>query len=660
MSQHNTFWSLLICCFFCIYAQLSAQTINDSEDSVQLLIEKATYVQNPSEALSYLKQAIHFIDVINDSLKSQLNFALGLNYGRKYINDSANHYLQKALQFSAPYSGLKLLRADIYNSLGNVSRSQSLNEDAMSFFNMALLELDGNNTNERYYLEAKILGNIGGIYFDFQDFEKALYFAENSKEIALNKGFKDRYLISYLMVAYVARAWGKLDIALENNQLALAHVIEESDSSYIAHLYHNIASIYKLKNQWSEALKHYDKAEKIARIFEEEELLVSILLAKSEFYLESGQLSLAYNLAEEIKEKASDSGLLPKYIEALDIQYAALKAQGKYLDALNNREHYQMYKDSLFKADTKEKIADIEIKYETQKKEQTILQLEQEKEISQLQRAQERQLRYIMFLVAAILLLAVGLVFYRYRVKVRTSKILDLKNEELQKLNTTKDKLFAIISHDLKSPLSAFHTITSSLDSNWEQLEKEQIHEYIVSLRDSSAELYSMMDNLLRWALSQAEQIPFNPTHTDLQKMTASISKELYLALEAKSLKIKVEVEEGFSLLADQDMLKIMLRNLISNAIKFSKNGKTIVIKTAYKGHLPIVKIIDQGIGMTKEESDMLFVDSSKAQNIKNSHEKGTGLGLMLCKELIEKHQGRIEVQSEKGKGSTFQLIFPI
>ncbi|MCV9386495.1 ATP-binding protein [Reichenbachiella ulvae] len=322
--------------------------------------------------------------------------------------------------------------------------------------------------------------------------------------------------------------------------------------------------------------------------------------------------------------------------------------QGKYQELLNESRELekQEYADDLL------------AKYETEKKEQQIAQLEQENQIKELEAARQRQLKTFSIVGAVLLLLAIGLLYTRYRDKNKTNQLLDVKNQELARLNTTKDRLFSIISHDLKSPLSSFHSITSSLYSNWDHLEKEQLKDFILSMRDSSADLKGMMNNLLKWALAQSDQLKYEPVVTNPSSIIAEVTRELKTLADLKEISIELNAED-IEIEADRDFLQIVFRNLLSNAMKFSEMKSKIEVMVEEQERDKLISIRDYGVGMEQHQVEDLMGGKITAHEIQNSDQKGTGLGLVLCRELLEKMNARMEVKSELGQGTTFRLVFP-
>ena len=235
-----------------------------------------------------------------------------------------------------------------------------------------------------------------------------------------------------------------------------------------------------------------------------------------------------------------------------------------------------------------------------------------------------------------------------------------LKNELLQTINAEKDKFFSILAHDLKGPLSAFLGATQILAEEIQTMTLEEIKEITVSMKESAANIYGLLENLLEWSRLKRGMMDFIPeTFNVKQKITASI-EVITESARKKEIKINYSLPEDLTIYADSHMFETVIRNLVSNAIKFTpKSGEISVSATATPDNIVEIKICDTGIGMNRELISKLFLLNEKTSRKGTEGEPSTGLGLLLCKEFIEKHGGKILVESEEGKGSVFSLIIP-
>jgi PAS domain S-box-containing protein len=237
-----------------------------------------------------------------------------------------------------------------------------------------------------------------------------------------------------------------------------------------------------------------------------------------------------------------------------------------------------------------------------------------------------------------------------------------LKESEanLRMLNAEKDKFFSIIAHDLRSPFVGFLGLTELMAENLDNLPVEKMRTFALGLHDSAVSIFRLLENLLEWAKIQRGLVPFGPELMQLFPIIKECLVTLHEPAQKKEIDISVEVSDSIVVKADCNMLKSVIRNLVSNAIKFTPHrGKICLsVKTTSEKSIEIA-IKDTGIGMSKNMTDNLFSLDVKTNRPGTDDEPSSGLGLILCKEFIEKHRGKIWVESEEGKGSTFFFTIP-
>jgi PAS domain S-box-containing protein len=250
--------------------------------------------------------------------------------------------------------------------------------------------------------------------------------------------------------------------------------------------------------------------------------------------------------------------------------------------------------------------------------------------------------------------------------KLRLEKI-NQYNKELEELNATKDKFFSIIAHDLKNPLSILLNTTEILAAPEYKLSATEIAEFSREIHKSSKRLYDLLENLLTWARSQTGRIEFIPNYNSIQDIVESAYSVLTHVAEAKNINIHIDLPQNAIAFCDYNMAATIFRNLISNSIKFTPfNGNIFVnIYKVYTSEDNGQKYIqfavrDTGVGIKEEDISKLFHIDKNHTTVGTAKEKGTGLGLLLCKEFIDKHKGKIEIKSEIGVGTTFYFSLPL
>lgn len=244
-------------------------------------------------------------------------------------------------------------------------------------------------------------------------------------------------------------------------------------------------------------------------------------------------------------------------------------------------------------------------------------------------------------------------------VRKKNEAEIERKNQQLRELNRQKDKFFSIIAHDLKSPFNAIIGFSNLLVEQVKQRDSGQIEKYATIIQQSSERAMDLLLNLLEWSQSQTGRMEFNPTPCSLNELVNHVFYTLNDAAQQKSISIKNQMVGHFNAYADQAMISTVLRNLVSNALKFTHPGGGITIAGIENPDEFEVLISDNGIGIPKSALADIFKLDSDYTSLGTQNEKGTGLGLILCKEFIGKHGGRIWVESEEGEGSTFHFTLP-
>ncbi len=237
--------------------------------------------------------------------------------------------------------------------------------------------------------------------------------------------------------------------------------------------------------------------------------------------------------------------------------------------------------------------------------------------------------------------------------------LIEKQKEELQRANATKDKLFSIIGHDLKSPFAAQTSIIELILSDYQQYDKSDIKDILKTIQHSAHQGLGLLGNLLDWSRQQNNLINQQFAPVRLASMVKEAEALLAHNLKHKQISLVNEVNPNTTICADSNMIKTILRNLISNAIKYTNNKGSIQVTTATTLHHDLLKISDTGIGMTEEQIQRLFNIENNISTPGTNNEPGTGLGLLLCKELAQRNNAEILVESQVGKGSTFTIVFP-
>jgi signal transduction histidine kinase len=272
---------------------------------------------------------------------------------------------------------------------------------------------------------------------------------------------------------------------------------------------------------------------------------------------------------------------------------------------------------------------------------------------------------FIFGLIISFLLLVLYLSIINTKnnaIQIADKLTFELKENEVKllRINVTKNKFFSIIAHDLRSPFNSFLGLTQIMAEELPSLSMEEVQKFADSMRKSAANLYRLLENLLEWSQLQQGLIPHNPEFVCLLPLINESVEMILESAKNKQIEIVIDVSLDIEVYAENNSLQTIIRNLVSNAVKFTpKGGKIQIFAKSNPDNSVEISVIDSGIGMKPPMKDNLFKLDVSTSRKGTEGELSTGLGLLLCKEFVEKHGGKLWVESEEGKGSTFRFTLP-
>jgi signal transduction histidine kinase len=399
----------------------------------------------------------------------------------------------------------------------------------------------------------------------------------------------------------------------------------------------NAAIAYANTGDFTKALFDYNEAlalsKKYGLIEEEARVLYNIAL----LYEDKDPVK-AQKYHEEVLKLAMQMGLKHLMVEVYQSLYILQKKQGNYKAAIEFLEKFHVYQDSVMSIENTSAIELLQSNFDLEKSKVEIKELE-------IANQKQRSNQIIAFLIIGGTLFSLGIVAYNSRKRNRL-------NKELLKSIQVRDKLLSIITHDLKSPINNILGLINELEGDGISEQERKI--LLETLKKQTSLSLDTLENILKWGQAQIKGIKTNPQILVLKDVIEHNKDLVELNLLSKNIQLNMEFDNNLKLKADKDQVDFVIRNLISNAIKYSKSGSTITIKAYPTGNGEInIEVIDEGIGMSKETLDSLFGVKQKI-NLGTMSEKGSGLGLLLCKEFVEANNGSISAKSILGNGSTF------
>jgi len=478
----------------------------------------------------------------------------------------------------------------------------------------------------------------------------------------------------------------KLEEALEYYKKAVALEMKLKDSISLSRYYDNIGSLFLELGKKDSALFFIQKAFEIRNKINDIQGIKGSLESFGDYYSSISDYTKAKEAQEKSLEYAFQIGIvyeIASISKKLGLTYAKL---GMYQEAFDVLLVHTNMIDSLDANETNDRLTKLEIQkaLETEKKIRHLLIENNEMEKS-IEKNKSKNLLYIFIIISVSLLIIIMFIWINLKNKKRHNIILLQKQDEiisqneeikaqhdsisgqndlLLQVNAEKDKFFSIIAHDLKSPFSGFMGLSKELAENYQYFDPEDIKEYANNLQESALNLYKLLENLLEWSRVQRGVTQFTP---DACNMNFIVKQNINIQAEVakqKEISLRNNVSDNTYSFVDVSMINTVIRNLISNSIKFTPRGGQIEVNASPCYHefgRDFIKIAikDNGIGMDIKIKDNLFKIDKKVSRPGTENEPSTGLGLLLCKEFVEKHGGKIWVESEEGNGTTFFFTIP-
>lgn len=619
------------------------------------------------------KKAIMFIDE-SERLSKSLNYDKG----------AAQAIYFKALIFAD--------KDDYYNAIDNFNKSKLIFEKIKD-----TLEI------------AKVNNGIGLIEINRGNYKSGL-----ESSLAAISVFEKRYMFENLSSAYnnLATAYyktDKFDKSLEFNFKALEVRERLKDTLSLTTTYRNIASLYSIKKDHNNAISYYEKVLKLLETNSNQNLKGEILpkigqeylnlkdytkaaenlvagarfnrrsknqegllqslnglaelnLANRKFDLVEGQLTEAAIIANELSDEKE---LLKNY----ELMMKLDSAKGNFQNAFMWQREYQKLKDKLYKKEYTN-AGLVETDYNASEKDEKLIQEQQLKDEANTK--QINKLKIISYILVGAFALAstfLLLIYLKRKSRIKYTRELEEKNKQIQEkneailsqsknleeINVVKDKLFSIVSHDLKDSVTSIKGFIDLLKDG--SLSNEEFNELVPELSENADNASLLLFNLLNWSKSQMESLEPKPEYFNIKEVFKDKIKLVEQKIEKKKI-ILVDETANDTIYADRSMVEIIIQNLLTNAVKFCHEGDVISISNSIENGKSLFYIKDTGVGISEENLDKLF-KSNSFTTIGTTNEKGTGLGLTICKELVELNHGKIWVESSVNIGSKFYVELP-
>ncbi|MCD4833329.1 MAG: tetratricopeptide repeat-containing sensor histidine kinase [Bacteroidales bacterium] len=618
---------------------------------------------NYSKAIEYFQKALKLMTELgNESgISSSLN-NIGIVYDEQANYPQAIEYYQKSLKINKKKENKKGISACL-NNIGLVYEKQGNYTLALEYFQDAL-KIEKECRDKRGISNCMI--NIGEVYKQQGNYTLALEYYQEALKIGKEFRFKRGISNCINNIGEVYKQQGNYTLALEYYQEALKIGKEFRFKRGISNCINNIGEVYKQQGNYTLALEYYKKSLTIYKELGKKSGIANNLNNIGNLYYKLKKFNIATEYSLKSLKEAKDIGakqLIANAYRSLSENYSA---QNSYKKAFKYHKLYKEMNDSIFNKEKSKQLNEMQVRYETEKKEQQIQVLKKENEINVLKLKKHKIQRNLLIVSSLFILLSIIILYSRFLLKKKTNEQLEIaikkisKSEaELKESNNAKDKFFTIISHDLKGPFNSLLGFSELLIKKAKEYDKEKIIKFGNAINTSAHDLYDLTENLLLWGNAQSGNLQNIPEKVNLRKLVIDNISVLKSSAEKKNIILYQEIPENIYVYVDINIISMVIRNLISNALKFTNSGGKISVISVEKDNLVEISVIDTGIGISEESIKKLFRIDIHYTTKGTSDENGTGLGLILCKEFVGKSGGGIWVESEPDKGSTFKFTLP-
>lgn len=619
----------------------------------QVVIKELTNV-SPVRAIQAGNTSLEYAKKLNLEREIRdLSNLLGTIYWKQGVNDKALDFFTQALDLSLKFKDYEGA-GYCYSDIGNIHYAQSQYDEARQTYLNAidLVNKHIDETNNGKLTLVILFCNVGLSYGKQDNSFEAI---KNFK-IALDYAIKNDYYINiattykYIGNQYVTMKDYKN--AVENFNFSINYFKLTNSPSQMAETYQQLGECYYTFGFYDKALEIHLVARKLLKSLGYSKDLTEVEHSISKIYYAQGK----YHLALE----AANYGLyLSKKENLLNNQKDFYLLFSEIYEKLNDNKqalyYYKLYNeigDKIFNSNIAIKTAGVKFKLDLDKK-------NQELKIYKIQEELQTKTTIYLFIILIILSLVAITLVILYNDKHKTAIKLTESELKLNELNIAKDKFFTIIAHDLKSPISALRNIIDLMLKSFEVYEKEEMISTLDQMSKSSNSVYNLLENLLLWSRIQSGKTAYHPDKFDLSYIINDCVNLFALNLKEKSIELVNNLDKELVAFFDVGMVQTVARNLISNAIKFTYQSGKIIIDYNEDENFYIISIKDSGMGMSQEIIDKLFRIDSNHTSLGTQEEKGTGLGLVICKDFIELNKGKIWVESQIHIGSTFYFSIP-
>ena len=654
--------------------QLKKEVLEQKSDTLKVskILKIANiHLENKSDSVLFyynlaLKEATNIASKpqVAEILSKTADYYYDINEHKKAINN----YIAAAAIFKNLNNIPKV--ALIYNWVGYCYQTL-LSEDKAIEYYLKSLTLYRDVSNDTGVAFNSI--DIGNLFFDEANYNFAKKYYEDALAIYEKQNDSSGIATSYSNLGNVYAEMGSPEIGLDYYKRSINLQEALGEKKGVAANYNNMGDNSMELNLYKNAQNYFLKSLKIAQELNDRELTTIV-------YLNLAELNNKQQKYREAIKFANKSIHISKQLNDISTEAENLKFISRAYEGLGNmsKAHYYLnkyakIKDSLELIEKNNKVQLFNAISELEKNAHRISHLETENQITQLKYETERKFTYYLVIAMVVFSLLIIILNLQHTAKKKACRLLEFKNHQINRmneeiesqrdnlrlLNNTKDRFFSIIAHDLKNPFNSIKGFTELMIENSSNYSEEKRLKFLKIIKGSTTKASTLLNNLLIWANSQSGNFDFSPKNIEVVQQVSNAVSFTEIQAINKEIEIINKVENNIFVNADENMFDTILRNLISNAIKFTEATGTIEILAKEKKKYVEIIVKDTGVGMSNEVLENLFNIDKKSSSIGTANEQGSGLGLILCKDFVEKHGGKISVISKVGKGSEFSFTLP-
>lgn len=643
------FIPLVLSCFL-LRSNVNQQSIDsvftrffEDEISLSKILAFVDTTEDVTLNIGVMEKAIAngFLHDVSDSLQARFYFKLCDSYSAMArFGDGVKvaRHLVKATKNERVKTRAYARLASLYNGLG-------IGDSALYFLNQNYEILKGGADTA---MMIPTLFSLGNYYAGANNYEKAIQYYRKARKLALASTLasnEQSILMSDNNMAFAYYSGGNLDSAQQCIQRVLM-----KQPQFLGGL-NQMALILEGQGKLAESIDYLERAYSVSKDQANDYFTAGVCNNLADAYRIQGNYDQALKFAKEGKDLSEKVQSVEWLEKNLMVQKGIYEAIGNYKQALSISEELSAFRDSVEGAEVKERIAELEVAYDLKEKSAELELQESRNELQKVELDKQKFTNRISIVLVAVFLV-VAAVFFVYNRKLNKAQ------KELAEANAIKDRFFAIVAHEMLGSVSAFSGIGPMMAEMTERGKYDEVKAISQDLEDEAVNLKKMLDNLLQWAFVQLDRIKVKPERIKLKEVTDQVVAELDRRIEIKEINVKQNFEQE-SIMFDRDSLVFVLRNLVSNAIKFSYRGGEVRVTSSFNNGVVLLKVADDGLGMSENVKEGLFDLTKKSVHHGTEGEAGNGLGLILGREFVERNGASISVDSTSGVGTSFTLTIP-